>query len=199
MYGHPLTQLIVVVIAGAAVSALFGLLKALRRPVGLLAYGSLVVTLYAYYRLGDKYFSQGVWMISVACLVVMWLTLDHVPLLRTVLTAAIVEFGARINKTAYPRQVLLALGIAGAMIVIQTFWVGKTPQTRPTAPPPGIAPGFRRGSRAPRAPRLPEMFDPFTGAPLRPQTRTSTRTRRSVWPSLSSMWRRARGTTRTGR
>ena len=39
MWGHPLTLLIVVVIGCAAASALFGLLKALRGPVGMLAYG----------------------------------------------------------------------------------------------------------------------------------------------------------------
>jgi hypothetical protein len=189
LYGHPLTQLIVVVIAGAAVSALFGLLRALRRPVGYLAYGSLVVTLYAYWRIGDKYFSQGIWEISVACLAVMAFTLKQVPLLRTVLAIAIVEFGSRINETAYPRQALVALGIAGAMILIATFWGDDAPVTRTaprprTAPKPRSAPKYRPG---------PQVFDPFTGKPPRTQ-----RTRRSAWPAIAAMWDRAR-TTRTRR
>lgn len=189
--GHPLTQLVVVVIAGAAVSALFGLLKALRRPVGYLAYGSLVVTLYAYWRVGDKYFSQGIWEISVACLVVMAFTLKHVPLLRTVLAVAIVEFGSRINKTAYPREALVALGIAGAMILIGTFWGDDSPVAPTTpVPRPRIAP---RSRTAPKY-RPPQVFDPFTGRPLQtPQARRGAR------PTLSAIWQRARGTTRSGR
>ncbi len=196
MGGHPLTQLVVVVIAGAAVSAVFGLLKALRRPVGYLAYGSLVVTLYAYWRVGDKYFSQGIWEISVACLVVMAFTLKHVPLLRTVLAIAIVEFGSRLNRTAYPREALVALGIAGAMILIGTFWGDDSPEAPATPlPRPRIAPRSRGAARSRTAPkyRPPQVFDPFSGRPPQPQ-----QARRGARPTLSAIWQRARGT-RSGR
>ncbi len=170
MSGHPLTQLIVVIVGCTAISAVFGLLKALRGPVGMLAYAGVMLTLYAYYRIGDKYFTQGVWELTVACLIVMRFTLARVPLLRTVLAVALVEFGSRITKTAYPHQTLLALGIAAAMIAVATFWSGKSPAA--PAIPPARAP-YRRG---------PELFDPFTGQRLRQQrnswlTRAVQRTR----------------------
>ena len=145
MSGHPLTQLIVVIIGCAAVSAVFGLLKALRGPVGMLAYGALMVTFYAYYRMGDQYFSQGIWQISVACLLVMAFTLRHVPFLRTVLAVALVEFGSRINKTAYPHETAYALGIIGAMIAVATFWSGKSPTVAPPPPPERVTAAYRRG------------------------------------------------------
>lgn len=176
MSGHPLTQLIVVIIGCAAVSAVFGLLKALRGPVGMLAYGALMVTFYAYYRIGDRYFSQGIWQISVACLFVMAFTLKHVPFLRTVLAVALVEFGSRINKTAYPHQTVYALGIIGAMIAVATFWSGKSPTVAPPPPPARVPASYRRG---------PEVFDPYTGQRLRKQ--------RSARLSPSAIWRWARG------
>lgn len=171
--GHPLTQLVVVVAVCAAASALFGLLKALRGPVGMLAYGGLILTLYAYYRIGDRYFSQAVWQITVACLVVMWVTLRRVPFLRVVLIAALIEFGSRINRTAYPHQTVLALGITGAMIAVATFWTG------PAAPAPPEPPAavYRRG---------PETFGPYAGG-RRPQRRGGARS------ALSTFWGWARG------
>ena len=175
MPGHPLTQLIVVIIGSAAVSAVFGLLKALRGPVGMLAYGVLMVTFYTYYRMGDRYFSQGIWQISVACLLVMAFTLRHVPFLRTVLAVALVEFGSRINRTAYPHQTVLALGIIGAMIAVATFWSGKSPTVAPP-PPERVTAAYRRG---------PEVFDPYTGQRLRKQ--------RSARLTPSALWRWARG------
>jgi hypothetical protein len=179
LWGHPLTQLVVVVAAGAAVSAVFGLLKALRGPVGMLAYGGLLLTLYAYYRIGDKYFSQSIWQITVACLVVMWITLRRVPYLRVVLAVALVEFGSRINRTAYPHDTVLALGITGAMIAVATFWSGPAP----AAAPPPQAPTYRR---------RPELFDPYTGQRLQRKTR-------STWAPLSTLWGWARGRTGPGR
>lgn len=177
MPGHPLTQLVVVIIGCAAVSAVFGLLKALRGPVGMLAYGALMVTFYAYYRMGDRYFSQGIWQISVACLVVMAFTLRHVPFLRTVLAVGLVEFGSRITKTAYPHQTVLALGIIAAMIAVATFWSGKSPAVvAPPPPPQRFAPAYRPG---------PELFDPFTGKRLPKQ--------RSARLSPSALWRWTRG------
>lgn len=150
MSGHPLTQLIVVVAAGAAVSAVFGLLKALRGPVGLLAYAGLISTLYAYYRMDDRYFSQGIWQISVACLVVMGFTIKRVPFFRITLVVAFFEFASRINKTAYPHQTVLALGVIAAMLAIATFWTPRTPAapTAPAAPPPPF--GFPVPYRQPR-------------------------------------------------
>ena len=180
MSGHPLTQLIVVVVACAAVSALFGLLKALRGPVGMLAYAGLMLTLYAYYRMGDRYFSQSIWQITLGCLVVMAFTLKRVPYLRVVLAIAVVEFGSRINRTAYPKQTVLALGIAGAMIAIATFWTPRSAGV--AARPERAAPVYRRG---------PEVFDPYTGRRLRQQ--------RSAWPAPSALWRWARGRSRQSR
>lgn len=176
MWGHPLTSLILVAVACAVVSSLFGLLKALRGPVGMLAYFGLMLTFYSYYRIGDKYFSESIWVISLGCLVVMAFTLQRVPFLRTVLAVAVVEFGSRINKTAYPKQTVLVLGIAAAMIAIATFWTPRTPKA--AAPPPMPA-AYRRG---------PQLFDPYTGKPLRRQRDTS--------PSLSAVWRWARRRTR---
>ena len=174
MAGHPLTQLVVVIIGCAAVSAVFGLLKALRGPVGMLAYVGLMVTFYAYYRMGDRYFSQGIWQISLACLLVMAFTLKRIPFLRTVLAVGLVEFGSRITKTAYPHETVLALGLIGAMIAVATFWSGKSPAP---APRPGrVAPVYRRG---------PELFDPYTGQRLRKQ--------RSARLTPSAIWRWARG------
>ncbi|HEU5355420.1 MAG TPA: hypothetical protein VFU65_13205 [Actinocrinis sp.] len=155
MWGHPLTLFIVVVIGCAAASALFGLLKALRGPVGMLAYGGLILSLYAYYRIGDRYFSQAIWQISVACLVVMWITLRNVPFLRVVLAVALVEFGSRINRTAYPHQTVLALGIAAAMIAVATFWSGPTPApAQAAAPRPRVPAIYRRPQRQVRARRV---------------------------------------------
>jgi hypothetical protein len=177
--GHPLTQLVVVVIACAAASAVFGLLKALRGPVGMLAYGGLILTLYAYYRMDDRYFSDGIWQISAACLIVMALTLRHVPFLRTVLAVGVVEFGSRINKTAYPHQTVLALGLAGAMILVATFWKGDVPDAprAPAAPRPPrqAAAAYRRGPQ----------FDPYTGRRLA--------VKRTAWGTLTEFWRRGRG------
>jgi hypothetical protein len=194
--GHPLTQLVMVIIGCAAVSAVFGLLKALRGPVGTLAYGALMVTFYAYYRMGDRYFSQGIWQISIGCLVVMAFTLRHVPFLRTVLAVGLVEFGSRINRTAYPHETVLALGVIGAMIAIATFWSGKSPAAAPPPPPP---PSPRQQQRQrPRAQRErvapayrpgPEPFDPFTGQRM-PQTQQKQRTARLT---ASALWRWARG------
>ena len=178
MSGHPLTQLVVVVAGCAAVSALFGLLKALRGPVGMLAYGGLMLTLYAYYRMGDRYFSQAVWQITVACLVVMWITLRRVPFLRVVLVVALVEFGSRINKTAYPHQTVLALGITAAMIAVATFWSGPA-----APPPPKAAPAYRRG---------PELFDPYTGRRLQHR-------QRGTWSRFTTLWGWARGRAGSGR
>ncbi len=177
MWGHPVTQLVVVVAGCAAASALFGFLKALRGPVGMLAYGGLILTLYAYYRIGDKYFSQAIWQISVACLIVMWITLRRVPFLRVTLVAALVEFGSRINRTAYPHQTVLALGIIGAMSAVATFWQG------PDAPAPkATGAAYRRG---------PELFDPYTGRRVQQK-------RRSTWSPLSALWGWARGRTGSG-
>jgi len=191
--GHPLTQLVVVIIGCAAVSAVFGLLKALRGPVGMLAYGALMVTFYAYYRMGDRYFSQGIWQISIGCLVVMAFTLRHVPFLRTVLAVGLVEFGSRINNTAYPHETVLALGVIGAMIAIATFWSGKSPAVAPPAPPPPSAPRPRPRARrervAPAYRRAPELFDPFTGQRM-PQKQQKQRTARLT---PSALWRWARG------
>lgn len=173
MWGHPLTALIMVAIACAVVSSLFGLLKALRGPVGMLAYLGLMGTLYSYYQIGDKYFSESIWEISIGSLAVMALTLKRVPFLRTVLAVAIVEFGSRINKTDYPKQTVLVLGIAAAMIAIATFWTPRTPKA--AAPPPAMPAAYRRG---------PQLFDPYTGRPLRKEQATG--------PSLSAFWRWAR-------
>jgi len=172
--GHPLTQLVVVIAVCAAASGLFGLLKALRGPIGMLAYAGLILSLYAYYRVGDRYFSEAVWQITVACLVVMGITLRRVPYLRVVLVAALVEFGSRINRTAYPHQTVLALGIIAAMIAVATFWTGKSPGI--AAPrPESAAPVYRRG---------PQVFNPYAGE--------SARGRRSEWVRLSARWRRGR-------
>ena len=180
MAGHPLSQLVVVIAACAVASTLFGFLKALRGPVGMLAYGGLVLSLYAYYRMGDRYFSQSVWQISVACLVVMWLTLRQVPFLRVVLLVALVEFGSRITRTAYPKPTLLGLGVTAAMLAVATFWTGKTPGV--AAPPQSFPPAYGRG---------PGQFDPYTGKRLRKQ--------RGSRVSPSALWRWARGGTRTSR
>ncbi len=181
MWGHPLTQLVVVVAGCAAASALFGLLKWLRGPVGMLAYGGLILTLYAYYRMGDRYFAESIWQISLACLVVMWITLRRVPFLRVVLAVAVVEFGSRINRTGYPHQTVLALGLAGAMIAVATFWSGPAPAA-PT-PPKAATAAYRRG---------PELFDPYTGRRL-PQRKRGARA------PLSALWGWARGRTGPGR
>lgn len=214
MPGHPLTQLVAVIIGCAAVSAVFGLLKALRGPVGMLAYGVLMVTFYAYYRMGDRYFSQGIWQISVGCLVVMALTLRHVPFLRTVLAVGLVEFGSRINRTAYPHQTVLALGIIGAMIAVATFWSGKSPAVAPPPPPPPSqpprsqtrpqtrsrprSPQPRRQPQPQRQPqrerfapayrRGPELFDPFSGQQVQQQQK-----QRTARLTPSALWRWARG------
>lgn len=181
MSEHPLT-LMVFVLAGFIVAGLlFGLLKALRGPVGILAYGGLLLTLWSYYVLGDRYFSEGYWQITLACLVVMAVTLRRVPLLRTVLIAALVEFGWRINTTAYQRQTVLALGVIAAMLIVAQFWTGRVPKAprAPAAPPPSVPLIYRRG---------PELFDPYTGRRL-PQ-----RQRRGAWSGVSSaLWRWARG------
>lgn len=198
--GHPLTQLIVVVIAGMAVSAVFGLFRALRGPVGVLAYAGLIATLYAYWRMGDRYFSQGVWEISIACLVVMWIALYHVPWLRIVLALAVVEFGSRINKTSYPQETLVGLGLAAAMFLVATFWAPKEPKA-PDAPRDRAVPRLssRPRSRASRGPRrqgaAPRMFDPYgrsrPQAPARPQ--------RNGWVTISALVDRARGRSRSRR
>jgi len=198
--GHPLTQLVVVIIGCAAVSAVFGLLKALRGPVGMLAYGALMVTFYAYYRMGDRYFSQGIWQISIGCLVVMAFTLRHVPFLRTVLAVGLVEFGSRINNTAYPHETVLALGVIAAMIAIATFWSGKSPAVAPPPPPPPsprptprprqrAQPRAQRGRAAPEYRPGPAPFDPFTGQRM-PQTQQKQRPARLT---PSALWRWARG------
>jgi hypothetical protein len=135
-----------------------------------------MVTFYAYYRMGDKYFSQGIWEISVGCLLIMGFTLRHVPFLRTVLAIGLVEFGSRMTKTAYPKQTVLALGIIAAMIAIATFW---TPRSQVVAPPPAprpAAPAYRRG---------PQVFDPYTGRRLRKE--------RNAWSAPSTVWRWVRG------
>lgn len=181
MAGHPLTQLIVVVIVCAAASALFGLVKALRGPVGMLAYGGVILSLYAYYRIGDRYFSESIWQITVACLVVMWITLRRVPFLRVMLAIAMVEFGSRINKTAYPHETVFALGIAGAMIAVATFWSGPDTPTHPE--PDRVAAAYRRA---------PQLFDPYTGRRL-PQKK------RGAWAPISGLWGWARGRTGRGR
>jgi hypothetical protein len=170
--GHPLTQLIVVIVGCAAISAVFGLLKALRGPVGMIAYASLMLTIYAYYRMGDRYFTQGIWEIAVACLIVMRFTLARVPFLRVVLAIALIEFGSRITKTAYPHQTLLALGITAAMIAVATFWSGKSPAA-PAIPSPRAT--YRRG---------PGLFDPYTGQRLQQQ--------RSSWLTRAVQRTRAR-------
>ena len=175
MWAHPLTLLVVVVVGCAVASALFGLLKALRGPIGLLAYGGLILTLYAYYRIGDRYFAEGIWQISLACLVIMWVTLKRVPLLRVVLLAAVVEFGSRINRTGYPQQTVLALGLAGVMIAVATFWTGKYPQSS-ARPPEDVPFGYPRG---------PQSFSPYA--------RQKARKRRSGWEMASALWRKARG------
>ncbi len=178
--GHPLTQLVVVIAAAAAVSSLFGLLKALRTPVGLLAYAGLILTLYAYYQMSDRYFSEGIWQLTLACLVVMGFTLKHVPFLRVVLTIAFFEFASRINTTTYPRPTVLALGVIAAMLAVATFWTGKSPAA-PTPPPPpsGFSPTYRKG---------PQLFDPYTGRRLQ--------SRRTGWSPTSALWRWARGRSR---
>lgn len=211
MSGHALTQLIVVIVAGMAVGAVFGLLKALRGPVGLLAYGGLIATLYAYWRMDDRYFSEGVWEITVACLAVMWLTLWRVPLLRIVLAVAVVEFGSRINRTNYPQQTLLGLGVAAAMILVATFWSPKEPKA-PDVPRAPVWPGERssRSRRTPRTPptsrtprasrtsrtsrRGPGVFGPYAGQ--RPQPPVP---QRDGWSTISALVDRARGRSRTRR
>ncbi len=115
-----------------------------------------------------------------ACLVVMWLTLRQVPFLRVVLLVALVEFGSRINNTAYPKPTVLALGITAAMLAVATFWTGKTPGV-PAPPPQGF----------PTAYRGPGQFNPYTGKKLRKQ--------RGSRISASAVWRWARGGTRTSR
>lgn len=176
MPGHPLTLLVEVIVVCAVLGALFGLLKALRGPIGMLAYGGLLVTFYAYYRMGDRYFAQGVWEISVGCLVIMGFTLRHVPFLRTALAVALLEFGSRITKTGYPKPTVLAFGIIAAMIAIATFWTPKSQAVAPPVPPRPAAPVYRRG---------PQAFDPYTGRRLRKE--------RNARPAPSTVWRWVRG------
>jgi hypothetical protein len=160
-----------------------------------LAYAGLIATLYAYWRMGDRYFSQGVWEISVACLVVMWIALYHVPWLRIVLAVAVVEFGSRIDKTSYPRQTLVGLGLAAAMFLVATFWAPKEPQA-PDAPR-DRAPRLpsRQRSRASRRGSAPRVFDPYGRS--RPQAQA--RPQRGGWVTISALVDRARGRSRPRR
>jgi hypothetical protein len=86
--------------------------------------------------------------------------------------AALVEFGSRINKTAYPHQTVLALGIIAAMIAVATLWSGKSPEV--AAPRPERAPSVYR--------RPPQVFNPYAGQ--------QARRRRSAWGRLAAFWRR---------
>lgn len=195
MWAHPVTLFVFVVIGAAALGAVFGLLKALRGPLGALAYLGLIATFIAYWRMGDRYFTQGIWQISIGCLVVMGFTVRRVPFMRTVLAVAVIEFGSRITKTAYPKQTLIALGVSAAMIAIATFWTPRSAATAPPAPP--VSPAFRPGRSGrsgrsgrpylPGPPNLrgPERFDPYSGRPLPVQ--------RNARFSPAALWRRTRG------
>jgi hypothetical protein len=180
LWAHPVTLLVLAAIAAVVVAVLFGLLKALRGPIGSLAYLGLMATFWAYWVMKDRYWSQNIWVISIGCLAVMVFTVQRVPFLRTVLAVALVEFGYRINKTAYPHQTVYALGLIAAIIAIATFWTPRYQQ--PTAPPPPPRPtppaAYRR--RPERSRRGPERFDPYSGRPL-PQQRDARVTPAKVW------------------
>lgn len=185
MAEHPLTLTIFALAGFIVAGLLFGVLRALRGPVGILAYGGLLLTMWAYWVMRDRYFSEGYWQISIACLVIMAITLRRVPLVRTMLIAALVEFGWRINTTAYPHQTVLALGVIAAMLIVAQFWTGRVPKAPAAPPPPSLPAMYRRG---------PELFDPYTGRRL-PQ-----RQRRGALSGVpSALWRWTRGRPRDGR
>jgi hypothetical protein len=134
VFGLPNTLLgLVATLAGIALA--IGLIVELSRfarvILGWGAYVGILACLYSYRELGDRYFTEHLWPVTGACVVISFYALKRIPLWGPISLVAAIEFGSQINKSAYPGRVVVSMAVAAGFFIVRYL-----PRARARIKPP---------------------------------------------------------------